>query len=285
MEKRQPPLMDFDSASLVAAAQYPGQKQACENLQAIAAAVQDAAATVVELQDAAIANVRLNPDGSPTSDADETSHNILTAMLTTVFPTIPAGGEEAGTATTENALASSCCWLTDGLDGTKDYLRRSNDYAICVGLLEVVDLGESGTWLTPTFGMVAAPAHGEIYFGGPGIGSYKQDADGHVHPIQVSPEPTNVITTSQSHPNAKTEAYIAAHYPNAHIEQRGSAYKLLMISEGLADACPRINVTMKGWDIAAAHAILAGAGGRVTKPDGNPIDYRRIIIPEFVASR
>jgi len=74
VEKYQPPLLDLDIEGLVAAAQYPGQKQACGNLQGIAKGIQDASVAVVALQDAAIENVRLNPDGSPTSDADDASH-------------------------------------------------------------------------------------------------------------------------------------------------------------------------------------------------------------------
>jgi 3'(2'), 5'-bisphosphate nucleotidase len=51
-----------------------------------------------------------------------------------------------------------------------------------------------------------------------------------------------------------------------------SSIKLCMIADGTADIYPRHGPTME-WDIAAAHAVLAAAGGSVTQPDGTPFLY------------
>ena len=51
-----------------------------------------------------------------------------------------------------------------------------------------------------------------------------------------------------------------------------SSIKLCMIADGAADIYPRHGPTME-WDIAAAHAVLAAAGGSVTQPDGSPFLY------------
>jgi 3'(2'), 5'-bisphosphate nucleotidase len=51
-----------------------------------------------------------------------------------------------------------------------------------------------------------------------------------------------------------------------------SSIKLVRIAEGAADVYPRTGPTME-WDIAAGHAVLAAAGGRLTMPDGAPFVY------------
>jgi 3'(2'), 5'-bisphosphate nucleotidase len=51
-----------------------------------------------------------------------------------------------------------------------------------------------------------------------------------------------------------------------------SSIKLCMIADGTADIYPRHGPTME-WDIAAAHAVLAAAGGSVTQPDGSAFLY------------
>ena len=48
--------------------------------------------------------------------------------------------------------------------------------------------------------------------------------------------------------------------------------KLCIIAEGGADIYPRHGTTME-WDIAAGHAVLEAAGGRLTTLDGDPFAY------------
>lgn len=45
-----------------------------------------------------------------------------------------------------------------------------------------------------------------------------------------------------------------------------------MIAAGEADVYPRFGRTME-WDIAAGHAVLGAAGGRVELTDGSPLRY------------
>jgi len=53
--------------------------------------------------------------------------------------------------------------------------------------------------------------------------------------------------------------------------------------EGAADIYPRLDPTCE-WDTAEAHAILAGAGGAVTKLDDPTLEYRKseILNPYFI---
>jgi 3'(2'), 5'-bisphosphate nucleotidase len=64
----------------------------------------------------------------------------------------------------------------------------------------------------------------------------------------------------------------------------GSSLKLCLIARGEADLYPRFGTTME-WDIAAGHAVLRAAGGRVETLDGNPLRYGKPHYrnPHFVA--
>ena len=67
-------------------------------------------------------------------------------------------------------------------------------------------------------------------------------------------------------------AKLQADYGITDRQPMDSSLKLCIIAEGGADIYPRHGTTME-WDIAAGHAVLAAAGGRLTQPDGTPFLY------------
>jgi 3'(2'), 5'-bisphosphate nucleotidase len=67
-------------------------------------------------------------------------------------------------------------------------------------------------------------------------------------------------------------AALRARYGFARTAAMDSSIKLCRIAEGAADIYPRHGTTME-WDIAAGHAVIVAAGGRVTSPDGDPFVY------------
>ncbi|MBV8496314.1 MAG: 3'(2'),5'-bisphosphate nucleotidase CysQ, partial [Gammaproteobacteria bacterium] len=65
----------------------------------------------------------------------------------------------------------------------------------------------------------------------------------------------------------------------------GSSLKLCMVAEGSADVYPRLGPTSE-WDTAAAHAVVAAAGGTVCALDGAALRYNTgagLLNPSFVA--
>ncbi len=73
------------------------------------------------------------------------------------------------------------------------------------------------------------------------------------------------VVASRSHLNPETTNYInevKRQHDNIRIVSRGSSLKLCMIAEGLADVYPRFGITSE-WDIAAGHALIRAAGGKV----------------------
>jgi 3'(2'), 5'-bisphosphate nucleotidase len=246
------------------------------HLSALLGIVHEAADAVMDVYNAHSAVVETKADHSPVTQADIASHQILTSGIQRLFPTIPIVSEEGDVQANRQTVQQQQFWLIDPLDGTNEFLARTNDFTICVALIEG-DL--------PSFGIVVAPALGITYYGGPGYGSFKKAEDGEPAPIHVTNDRTGVVLGSRSAYNHETSVYVKKHFPEHMVKAVGSQLKLPYIAGGLADAYPRINGPLHLWDLAAGHAILLGAGGSVKRPDGRPIDYHNpnLLVGDFVA--
>ena len=58
------------------------------------------------------------------------------------------------------------------------------------------------------------------------------------------------------------------------------------VAEGRADIYPRLAPTSE-WDVAAGHALVTAAGGKITDADGGAVRFGNaasgFIVPEFIA--
>jgi 3'(2'), 5'-bisphosphate nucleotidase len=99
------------------------------------------------------------------------------------------------------------------------------------------------------------------------------------------PQSGAVALVSRSHPDAATAALLAC-FPQTEAQPCGSSLKFCRIAEGTADVYPRLGPTSE-WDIAAGHALVVAAGGKVSAPDGGELVYGRapdnFRVPGFVA--
>ena len=238
--------------------------------------VHEADKAVMDVYNSHSVVVHTKIDNTPVTQADIASHLILTSGIKRLFPHIPIVSEEGDVQENSQTVKQQLFWLIDPLDGTKEFLARTAQFTICVALIKD-DL--------PGFGIVSAPALGITYFGGPGYGSFKKAGNDGPAPIHVAKDRTGIVLGSRSMLNHETSIYLERHYPEHKVKAVGSQLKLPYIAEGLADAYPRINGPLHLWDLAAGHAILLGAGGSVTRPDGSSIDYHspNLLAGDFVA--
>ncbi len=79
------------------------------------------------------------------------------------------------------------------------------------------------------------------------------------------------MAVSRSHGDARTEAFIESR-PGAIRQVLGSSVKFGRVAEGTVDIYPRLAPTHE-WDIAAGHAIVTAAGGKVTDPQGADLQF------------
>jgi 3'(2'), 5'-bisphosphate nucleotidase len=138
----------------------------------------------------------------------------------------------------------------------------------------------------PVLGVVHVPVTGVDYWGIPGQGSWRAGgATQQALPIRVSEGvgPVVRVVGSRSHRGASLDAFLERLGPHAMVPM-GSSLKFCVLAEGLADVYPRLGPTSE-WDTAAAQAVVEGAGGRVLRLDGQPLDYNskpELLNPDFI---
>ena len=219
------------------------------------------------------AEVWQKDDKSPLTNADKASHTIIAQALEPMG--LPVLSEEGRSIPFEERKKWERYWLVDPLDGTKEFLKRNGEFTVNIALMH------NGL---PEWGVVYAPAIKMLYWGGSYTGAFCKKADDAPKKIEVS-RYTQIkrIVASRSHLSPETETFIQQ-FPGADLKSIGSSLKIMLVAAGDADIYPRFAPTME-WDTAAAHAILKGAGGRLTQPDGTPFVYNKenLLNPWFLA--
>ncbi len=113
--------------------------------------------------------VETKEDDSPVSAADRESERVIVAMLQSEFPADGLVGEEGA----QRESANGRRWIIDPVDGTRDFVRGSRQWAVQLAL----EVGRDNV----VAGAVHFPALGETYYARRGGGAY---LDG--EPIRVS---------------------------------------------------------------------------------------------------
>jgi 3'(2'), 5'-bisphosphate nucleotidase len=223
------------------------------------------------------AKVRRKDDGSPVTAADEAAEAVICAGLKQLAPSLPIVSEEQPEH--PQTTAGGSYFLVDPLDGTKEFIAGRDEYTVNIAVL---------TGGTPLLGIVAAPAAGMAWRGIVGRGAERlriSDDAIVATAIHTRPRPDHelAIMISRSHLEERTKTYLGR-FPGAKLVQCGSSVKFCRLAEGAADLYARLAPT-HDWDIAAGHAVLAAAGGRVTAPDGSPLAYGSpdLLVPAFLA--
>jgi 3'(2'), 5'-bisphosphate nucleotidase len=220
---------------------------------------------------------RIKPDGSPVTAADEAAEAIICEGLVRIAPGVPIISEEQTGREKAPVATSGSYFLVDPLDGTREFIAGRNEYTVNIAVM---------TNGAPMLGIICAPALGHIWRGVVGHGADWIDRAGGNMPrsIHVRRPPDELtIMISRSHLDEQTRAYIE-NIAHARLIECGSSVKFCHIAEGNADLYPRFAPT-HDWDIAAGHAILQSAGGRITTPSGTAIAYgtKELLVPAFVA--
>lgn len=250
-------------------------------LEPLTALVIEAGAAILAIRRSAL-GIMEKPDGSPVTQADLAADRIITNGLARLAPDIPSLSEErAGDAMPPCA---DLMFVVDPLDGTKEFIAGRDEFTVNVALV---------AHGTPILGVVGAPALGLVWRGHVGHGACritcKEAGDTILESIRTRMLPPSgapwVAAVSRSHGDARTDAFIAAR-PGAIRKTLGSAVKFGCVADGGVDIYPRLSPTSE-WDVAAGHAVVVAAGGKVTDARGQPLRYGSgrpgFILPDFIA--
>ncbi|KTD33992.1 3'(2'),5'-bisphosphate nucleotidase [Legionella israelensis] len=216
-------------------------------------------------------------DGSPLTQADIASHDIITHLLQKLTPDIPIISEENMSIQLSSEQKKQSFWLVDPLDGTKEFINRNGEFTVNIALIEQKK---------PVLGVIGSPAQKTIYAGILHQGAFKLDANQTKKSVSVQTyiEGDLYVVGSRSHNNEKAMKDYLANYPVTQYIPTGSSLKFCKIAEGSAHIYPRLGRTME-WDTAAGHAVLSAAGGHVETLDSAPLTYGKTGFenPHFIA--
>lgn len=193
-----------------------------------------------------------SPD-NPVSAADLAVDRFLKRELGALLPS--AGWLSEETVDAPERLAGGLIWLVDPIDGTRDFIRGRNGWAVSVALIS------SGR---PLIGMLAAPARGEFWWGESGKGSWR-----------------NGVRLASSTRREMAGARVPAHdLPKVDmdlvkVDQPNSiALRIAMVAADEADLVATLRWGYE-WDIGAAALIAREAGASVTDAFGQPLNYNK----------
>lgn len=220
----------------------------------------------------------IKEDQSPVTSADLKAHDILEEHLSKTGIAVMS---EEGEKFTHEFRQNNAFWCLDPIDGTKDFVNKTNEFCVSVGLI-----AED----TSKLGVLYAPALNLFYFAAEGIGSFvfkwSQEElekllaeenfldvllkNSEVLPNHPKPEKMTFLT-SRFHRDETTDKYIQTlktKHPDLEVKTMGCAIKLGVVSEGKASEYTRFR-SVNFWDIAGGHAIAKYAGLEVLQPNSN----------------
>lgn len=217
-------------------------------------------------------------DNSPLTEADMAANRILVARLQELTPAVPIMAEESDLPPWSKRKHWRECWVVDPLDGTREFLKRNDEFTVNVGLVRDHK---------PILGVVYAPALQRWYYAARHEGAWRQDGKKTPSRLKVQPPESGhplTVVGSRSHNTPEFDAFVDKLGASETVAM-GSSLKLCLVADGTADLYPRLGPTSE-WDTCAAHAVVDEAGGQVLNFEtGEALTYNAresIINPSFI---
>ena len=164
-------------------------------------------------------------------------------------------------------------WIIDPLDGTRDFIDKTGEYAIHIALVKEK---------RPILAVVAQPEAQKLFYAIKGNGSFVEirsaTGDSETKAVKVSAKERLedlTLVVSRSHRNEKLN-YLLQNLPCKNQKAVGSiGGKIAAIVENEADIYISLSgkSAPKDWDLAAPELILTEAGGTFTRFDTTSLYY------------
>ena len=208
----------------------------------------------------------IKSDNTPVSNGDIEVNKILTKKIFKITPNIPIVSEESNNHKGDINLKNF--WLIDPIDGTKDYINNRDEFTLNAALI----LNKK-----PVIGIIAVPAKKRIFYSYGLSNSYELVNNQEISLINKEKNYEGLTAVSYSNELKPEIREIHKKYKIISYKKMKSSLKFCVVAAGEFDmyvAEPRACE----WDIAAGHAILEHAGGKITDFNGKEILYGK---PEF----
>jgi 3'(2'), 5'-bisphosphate nucleotidase len=201
----------------------------------------------------------------PVTEADRLADSIVIAGLKAAFPGDGLLTEESDD--DRSRLSKERVWIVDPLDGTSEFLNRTGEFSIQIGL---------AIQGAPVLGVVLQPARDRLYYAVQGQGAFETQ-DHTTTRLHVSAESTPArmkLVASRAHFSPFIEAAGEA-LGIATIHRAGSVgIKVSLVASGHFDLY-LATTDSKEWDACAPHVVLSESGGCMTDLGGTPLVYNK----------
>ncbi|HEY9035899.1 MAG TPA: 3'(2'),5'-bisphosphate nucleotidase CysQ [Pseudomonadales bacterium] len=207
-------------------------------------------------------------DRSPVTAADRASHELIDAALRGLGQDWPVLSEEGDIPEWDIRREWPCYWLVDPLDGTREFMEGTGDFAVHIALIEAG---------LPVMGVVYQPARRRCWSGQPGVGAWRRDGDAAWQSLVTRPVGERLTVLGSRYRPGKNWSAVLARLNEAlpvGETRYGGSVKYCHIASGEADVYPCL-VPVCEWDTAAPQAVLEGAGGVVRDAAHQPLGYNR----------
>ena len=167
-------------------------------------------------------------------------------------------------------IDSEWLWILDPLDGTKDFIQGTGDYAMHFALNHEKK---------PVIGVVLIPEKDELWISnGKNVWCERRDNSKQSLDLYLEKDISEMtVVTSKNHNNPTLKSLIDSMKFKKTIEMGSIGCKIASIIRGESDIYICLSLPGKGspkdWDFAAPEAILNAAGGRISRIDNESLIY------------
>ena len=199
---------------------------------------------------------------NPVTDADKAADKYLRTKLTTAFPDYGWFSEE--TKDSNERLKKERVWIVDPLDGTTDFVNRTGEFTIMVGLVEKQK---------SILGLIYWPIKKKMYLAESGKGAFRHDEEWEKIEVSMMSEIQNCHALVSRHHLSEKEKKLLDEMEISVVTNIGSSLKVTEIASGDAEIYMTTTNKMKQLDTCASNCIISEAGGKMTDISGKEMLY------------
>ena len=208
----------------------------------------------------------IKSDNTPVSNGDIEVNKLLSKKIGEITPNIAIVSEENSAHKEDKNLKNF--WLIDPIDGTRDYINNRDEFTLNAAL--ILDK-------KPVIGIITAPGKKRVFYSYGMSNSFELINNQEINLVNKKKDYNGIKAVSYSNELKSEISKIHIKHQVTSFQKMKSSLKFCVIAAGEFDlyaAEPRACE----WDIAAGHAILVHAGGKITDFEGNEILYGK---PDF----
>lgn len=227
-------------------------------------------------------DVQIKEDNTPVTEADLFVSQFLTEKLTALFPQTPVLSEENCHIPFEERQTWKEYWLIDPLDGTQQFINRTDQFSVLITLVRNNK---------PVLSVIHAPILSLTYYAMEDFGAFKKQGE------QVKKLGKNIVNLNRTFSDFPLRIAVGARevqedvrsilpkdFPCEFVVMGSSSLKSGLVAEGIVDCYVRLGQTGE-WDTAGTEVLLGETNGQIFAPQFAPLTYnqREILInPSFV---